>query len=445
MLIYLTFTGLALFLTAKAIIGLFRDRFPHPVDLAIVSTAYYGIPLSLAGYFDWSLNHMAFLAPFAADQGLAALSMRFVLLALLALVFGRYLARRMASPTVLWFGKANTFAVERVRFALLGLIGLIILGVYLFGVRNFLAGYASDYASVSGETGNAVVYATLEFMGLAIAYAMILGQSTGRTPGKFLMVVCVVISLVVLALRAKRLEVISVFIPPLLVFISRRESISSFSWRVIAGTALLSLLVVISIIRVSDNYTLQQAIFLIFSEGLYAGHSMPGILERLDTQTLNYEYGARYISSLFGFVPRFLWEGKDDLVYAGNVALEGVAPLGATNLLAEVVLQGGIVAVALSYTVIGFLFERFARFEDVWDKSLEAGIIPARFGAYVIAIAVFVPHFRDGIIPSIKLSLQATIFFLVLVGMRRMSTFSTIKGPALNANPTEIETAVMHS
>ena len=32
----------------------------------------------------------------------------------------------------------------------------------------------------------------------------------------------------------------------------------------------------------------------------------------------------------------FLWEGKDDMVYAGNLALKGVAPLGATSFLAEV-------------------------------------------------------------------------------------------------------------
>src|SRR6185312_11578039 len=171
------------------------------------------------------LDHMAFLAPFAADQGLAAMSIRYIVLAMLALGLGRYLGTRLGPPRISRFGKVNVIATERVRLALAGLIGLIILGIYLFGIQEFMSGYATASGEGTGDTGNALVYITLELMGLSAAYAMVLGRSTGRTPGKFLMVTCLIISLAVLAIRAKRLEVVSAFLPPVLVFISRRSSI----------------------------------------------------------------------------------------------------------------------------------------------------------------------------------------------------------------------------
>lgn len=418
MVLYLILTAVCLYFTGRAVIGLFRERFPHPNDLAILSTAYYGIPLSLCGYFDWSFNHMAFLAPFAADAGLAEIAMRYICLALAALVFGRYLGARLGSPTITRFAVVNVFAMERVRFSLIGLISLTALGVYLFGVGEFLSGYATEAGSLTGDTGNAVIYATLGFMGLAVGYSLVLSQTGGRPPPRLLILTCLIIALIVLGIRAKRLEILSCFLPAFVVLISRYGSVRSMSWRVIGGVSIVLTLIIVSLVRVSEDFSIEQVTFMVFAEGLYAGHSMPGIIERLQTQTLSYEYGGRYISALVGFVPRFLWEGKDDLVYAGNIALEGVAPQGATNFLAEVVLQGGFLAVALSYVTLGFVFERIWRFHEVWDISLASKLVPARFCAYIIAVAIFVPHFRDGIIPALKLALQGGVFLFLISGMR---------------------------
>lgn len=418
MIVFLIYSAVALILAGRSVINLFRDRFPHPADVATISIFYYGVPLAVAGYFDLNYDHMVYLANFAADRGLAESSIRFIALAIIAMQFGRILGQRLGYPRMTRFGVINSLAYERVRFSLLGLIGLIGIGVYLFGRQEFLAGYATEGLDATGTTGNAVVYITLEFMGLAIAYAMVIGLYVGRIPFKALISACLLIMLVILAVRAKRLEIVSAFIPPALILLSGRSAIPSVSWRVIAGSAAIFVLVAVSALRASTDLTLGQGIFLFFSEGLYAGHSLPGITERLMTQTLGYEHGARFINSLFGFVPRFVWEGKDDMVYAGNLALKGVAPLGATSFLAEVVLQGGLVAVAICYTVMGFIFERIMRFEDAWDQAISTGVIPARFGAYLIAIAIFIPHFRDGIIPALKLSLQAGVFFALLSGMR---------------------------
>lgn len=418
MIVFLVFTLIALVMTGRSVLNLFRDRFPHPADLATLSISYYGVPLAVAGYFDFNYDHMAFLAPFAADQELALQSIQHIGFALLALQLGRSLAQRLPSPKLALFGETGIFAFERVRFGFVGLIALIAIGVYLFGLREFLAGYATEGLDATGSTGNAVVYATLEFMGLTIAYAIILGICIGRIPFKVLILVCLAIMLVILAVRAKRLEIVSAFIPPAFILLSRRSRTSSISWRVVVGIVATFVLVVVSALRASTELGWGQGLFLFFSEGLYAGHSLPGITERLQTQTLGYEYGLRFVNAMTGFVPRFLWEGKDEMVYAGNLALKGVAPLGATSFLAEVVLQGGFTAIAICYPLMGMMFERVMRFQDSWDASLAKGVIPARIGAYLILVAIFIPHFRDGIIPAIKLSLQAAVFFVLLSAPR---------------------------
>jgi oligosaccharide repeat unit polymerase len=418
MMWFLVLTALALFFAAKSTVSLFRKRFPHPTDVAVLSICYYGVPLAVAGYFDLNYRHMVFLANFAADQGLAELSIQFIAVALVALHFGQFLGRRLGHPRMTRFGAINTLAFERLRFIFLGLIALIAAGLYLFGLQEFLAGYATEGLDSTGSTGNAVVYATLEFMGIAIAYALIIGVRTGRVPFKMLILGCLLIMLAILAIRAKRLEIVSAFIPPAVILLSRRSSLSSTSWRVIAGSAAVLVLVVVSAVRASADLNMGEGVFLFFSEGFYAGHSLPGITERLQTHTLAYEHGVRFINALLGFVPRFVWDAKDEMIYAGDLALKGVAPLGATSFLAEVVLQGGLIAVVLCYTAMGFLFERIMRFEDAWDDSISAGFVPARCGAYLIAIAIFIPHFRDGIIPAVKLSLQAGVFFAFLSGMR---------------------------
>jgi hypothetical protein len=239
--------------------------------------------------------------------------------------------------------------------------------------------------------------------------------------------------LVIFAIRAKRLEIVSGFIPPALILLSARSAVTATSWRVIAGGAGAFVLVMVSALRASADLGWGQGLFLFFSEGLYAGHSLPGITERLQTQTLSYEHGVRFINALTGFIPRFVWEGKDEMVYAGNLALKGVAPLGATSFLAEVVLQGGYLAILICYPILGFLFERIMRFQDAWDASLARGVIPARVGAYLIAVAIFIPHFRDGIIPAVKLSLQAGVFFALVSGMRLIGRPRAIAVPARDA------------
>lgn len=416
MFLFVFCTAVSLVALIRSVANLFRDRFPHPADIATVSIFYYGVPLAIAAYFDVNLDQMAFLAEFAADPGLAAISIRFVAVALVMLQFGRFLGGRLGKAELVRFASINLFAFERVRFAMIGLILLIIVGIYLFGIQEFMAGYATEGSEDTGLTGNALIYAAIEFLGLTIGYALVLGFAVGKIPFKLLISTGFTILLTILAIRAKRLEIVSAFIPLAVVVLSRRASLSTAAWRVVGGTLVVFGLVVVSAMRLDSALDYKLGILLFFSEGLYAGHSLPGIVERLQIHTLDYEYGTRFLNAITAFIPRFLWEGKDDLIYAGNIVLKGVAPQGATSFLAEIVLQGGYVAIVICYTLMGFLFERIARFQDDWDQYLSRGVLPARFGAYLIAVAIFIPHFRDGIIPAVKLSMQAGVLFMAISG-----------------------------
>jgi hypothetical protein len=415
-IIFLICTGVAVLAFARSVINLFRDRFPHPADIATVSIFYYGVPLAVAAYFDINLDQMAFLAEFAADPGLAELSIRFVAVALTMLHFGRFLGGRAGKAKLTRFAAINVFAFERVRFILIGLILLIVAGIYLFGIQEFLAGYATEGSETTGLTGNALIYAAIEFLGLTIGYALVLGFAVGKIPFKVIIATGMTILILILLIRAKRLEIVSAFIPLAVVLLSRRASLSSAAWRIIGGGLAVFILVVVSAMRLDSALDYKLGVLLFFSEGLYAGHSLPGIVERLQIHTLDYEYGMRFVNAITAFVPRFLWEGKDDMVYAGNIILKGVAPQGATSFLAEIVLQGGYMAIVICYTLMGFLFERISRFQKGWDQFLAEGVLPARFGAYIISVAIFIPHFRDGIIPAVKLSLQAGLLFMAISG-----------------------------
>jgi hypothetical protein len=406
----------------RSLAGLGYQRFPHAADVATISTIYYSVPLSMAGFFSVNYRDVVFLSSAAADGGLAFKSMTFVVIALISLQVGRSAGSVIELDRTSYFSALNAQSTTRTGMSLILLVSITAFGIWLFGISEFLAGYATESEVGTASIGNALVYSAVECIGLAVAFALLIGRVKGKIPFKFLLLVALMVLIFVLLVRAKRLEVVSAFIPTAILLLSRRSSISTTAWRLIGTSIAVALLVVISALRASDTLDPFRTLYYFFSEGLYAGHSLPGIIDRIDLGMIGYEHGLRFLNALLGFIPRFVWPGKDDMVYAGNQVLEGVAPLGATNLLAEIVLQGGLIAVAISYVGMGYLFERLSRFDVVWDDALAQRYLPLRFGFYLIAVAIFIPHFRDGIIPAVKLSLQAAVFIVLLFGAKRMVT-----------------------
>jgi len=437
MTVFLFLTAVSIILAIRALVRMFTGRFVHPLDLATISTFYYAVPLAVAGYFRYNPREVVFLHAQAADPAIAFQSMLYASVAMTALLLGSQTGKLFGRPRLGTYFELNEAGLPRAWLATGLLIGLIGLGIMQFGLGDFLRGYATESGEDDATLGMALVYFSTGSIGLVVLYAVMLQRFLQRHELWLTIAAGFVIAIMVLLIRGKRLEIVTTFLPLGILLLAARGRLKVAAWRAVLGAFGVIALVAVAISRINDQFELFNFNFYLLSEGLYAGHALPGIIGRLNGGMLDYEYGWRFLNSLLAFVPRFLWESKDDFVYAGNVALEGVAPLGASTFLAEVVLQGGMIAVVLVHFVLGLIFERAARFEAVWDAAVLSGKIPGRFLVYIILTAIFIPHFRDGIVPAIKLSLQAGVFLAILVGLRRTPV---VVGSAENIAPPALRT-----
>lgn len=411
---------LAVLTAGFAAARLLGSRFLHPTDAAVIATFYYAVPLAVCGFALFNPRNLVFLHGAAADPALAMRSLHYAVFAIIALYAGTFAIRALGRERPGTYFETSDAGHLRSYMAAGVLFVLVAAGILQFGVADFFEGYASASDAGSATLGIALVYFAVSAFGMIVAYALLLRQAGPDRNVFWLIAGCAACALFVLLARSKRLEIVIAFLPMAIILLSRRKSVIVSMSRLAIGGIVAVLLAILAASRIDDVLDPFSLAFYLFSEGLYAGHALPGIVQRLDAGMVGYEGGIRFLSALLAFVPRFVWPGKDDFVYAGSHALDGVSPLGATTFLAEVVLQGGIIAVVLTHFVLGMLFEWSMRFEAVWDRALGSGKFPGRFLVYLVLIAVFVPHFRDGIIPAVKLTLQALVFLVLLTGLHRV-------------------------
>lgn len=419
MLEFLVLLSVSAAIVCFAVARLATSKFPSGADLAQLSTFYYSIPLAILAFLSINLRQMSFLNEIAANQELAILSMRYVCLAMICIEIGKYIGRSMGKAQFVYVFDTDNRAPYRTGLLTCIVLMLFPIGIALFGLESFLQGYATESMSAGGDAGTALIYSAIEALGITLAFMMTMRLSLKRLPVKPLFWLSLASIAVIFVVRVKRLEVISALVPLGIILFASRSRISATVVRISIGILLLLLLAVVSASRVSEQIDPQTIAFYFLSEGLYAGHSLPGIIHRIDINMTGYEYGMRFANSLLAFVPSFLWQAKTEVVYGPDLIFEGISPLGATTMLTEIVLQGGMIAVAIFYTLLGLFFERVERFQDVWDKAVVTGRYPARFGLYLIAVSVFIPHFRDGVIPALKLTLQGLAYFVVLAAVHR--------------------------
>lgn len=418
-------------LMIRSVSRMLRSRFLGTADLAILSTWYYAVPLAFFAFIKLNPRGRIFLHSAAANPSIAVESMQYVVLAMIALLVGQAIGRFMGPAKLTSFFSTDHAGETRAWTAFAVLVAMTGFGILQFGVGEFFQGYSTESDLEGATLGIILVYFAVGSFGIIIAYALLLYRATLKRSLLYLIAFSVIAALAVLLIRSKRLEVVITLLPVVIILLSTRKSYKAATSRLIIGALALVGLVAISIVRVGDEFDPFTLSFYFLSEGLYAGHSLPGLIARADSNMIDYEWGGRFLSAVLGFVPRFLWPDKDAIVYAGNLALEDLSPLGATSMLAETVLQGGIAAVLIFYTLMGIAFERASRFEVDWDRAISNGVIPTRFIAYLVLTTTFVPHFRDGIIPAIKLSLQAGVFMSILVRISNQKT-SGIARPGFN-------------
>jgi len=393
-------------------------RFPHPLDLAIVSVLYYSLPLALLATVigDSSGNVLLNLA--AADPQIALRSMQYALLACVSAYAGLLVAKLLSRSTPrLRFALLQQDEIKTHIFALL-LLGLIVLGIILFGPATYFSGYNVESQAGSAASGTALIYSSIEMLGLVIAYSFLISRGLNRRPNYKLIGIIMLALLSLAVVRGKRLEIISAFLPLGILIFATSRFFGSTRGRLLSVLGAAVLISMMASLRFGEMPTPASIAFNLVSEGLFAGHSLPGVIERLNAGQLEYEYGARIGAGLLAVIPRFVWPSKDELLYTGDEALKDLSPLGATNILAEVVLQGGAIAVILWFLCVGFVFERVYQSLHGFDAALAARRLPAMFIVYLVIMCSFIPHFRDGLVPAMKISLQTLIFFFVISGIR---------------------------
>ncbi|ALS59542.1 hypothetical protein AT302_07030 [Pandoraea norimbergensis] len=397
-------------------------RFAHPADLAALSVLYYALPLSFVALVLRDDDGRVYLHRAASDPEIALQSLHYAILAVISLKCGQWIASTIGSGAVRHMFPLMPKDGRKARNFILLLMIVIVCGIGLYGPA-FFAGYAVESTEGSAALGNAFIYSSIEFIGLTFGYVLLVKVAHKDRPISNVVWMAAIFLIVLALLRGKRLEVVSAFLPLALLSFGMSRWLTKPLSRL---TLILSLAVVISLVaslRLGEAFNLPSLMFNLFSEGLFAGHSLPGIIEKIQMGSIDYEDGSRMLMGVLAVVPRFLWPEKDALLYAGNAALVGVSPLGATTMLAEVVLQGGALAVGLTYFVMGFVFQRFyvgIRYmaSDVRERRLPLAAI-----GYLVCVAIFIPHFRDGIIPAMKISFQAVVYLAVLAGLQS-STWS---------------------
>jgi oligosaccharide repeat unit polymerase len=408
----------AIILGGRSLWRLFSDRFPHPVDLAVTSIFYYSFPLAIVAAVLKEDGGLVFLHEAAGDYSLALRSMNYAVLAAVSLHCGRFLGRHLRKGTTYLIFPIGRRDFGKVQFFLVFLLCQLTIGIVLFGADALFAGYNIDSQAGTAATGQAVLYSGIELMGLTIAYAYLVSIATRRWPSPKLILFCVIVIFLLGVARGKRLEVVSAFLPLALFIFATKPAFRRRSARLVVIVVTALFISLLASIRLGEPPNIASLMFNLFSEGLFAGHALPGLLENLTRNGATYEYGFRVVAGLLAFVPRFLWPGKDEMLYSATTVFEGVAPLGATSMLGEVYLQGGVVAIIVFFLIVGYIFEYTCQFQSSFDSQLISKQFFVSVLPYLACVAIFIPHFRDGLIPSMKISLQAMFFLFLVAGLK---------------------------
>jgi len=410
--IYLLITGYFFWLVI-IFSRVLRSCLPRPSDVVVLSLFFYNVPLALAAYLaDWKAlgDYMIFLNAVSRDREIADSAMILAILSSASVAVGRWISRPRSSRFE-WSFPASARLQSVCALFCVASLAAVTLGILLFGVDTFFAGYAVESSSSLSTEGTALIFFAYEVIGICSFIWVFSRLLTGHNNGRLWIALALGALIMITAMRGKRLELIIALLPLLLLAWSsvlfnplRRTFILIISVLVISAFASF---------RQGELPSVESLLFNTFSEGLYAGHVTPGVLEAVQQGSLKTEDGMRYIAAIAAFVPRFIFPDKDAVIYGSLSDIGQFAPLGATSLLAEAYLQGGTLAAAVWFLIVGFLAGRL----EAPSIQREGRRIPLKLLFYVIFISSFVLHFRDGLIPAIKIPLQLLVVSAIVVGV----------------------------
>ena len=392
---------------------LLTTSMPRPSDVMLLSLFFYNFPLALIASIPELAEvtpYLVFLNPIASDAEIAETTIALTILASISVATGRWMSGRFMHVGARKHSVLASISIQRAaaKLSILFLLTIAI-GVALFGFESFFAGYAVESNSDASSDGIALIFFAYEAIGLC-AFIWYCGyRHTGKRIGMALMVIAMSTIIAITLTRGKRLELIIALLPLLLVLWSTR--LLTVKARATTIVIIVVTISALASIRQGELPDASSIAFNFFSEGLYAGHVTPGVIDALEAGQVKAENGLRFVAALAAFVPRFVFPQKDDLIYESLTDMKQFAPLGATSMLAEILLQGGATAVVVSFAFLGWLARRL----EIPSLLRSDGRIELRTVLYILFVCSFVLHFRDGIITSTKIPLQLlVVFFIVL-------------------------------
>lgn len=402
---------------------LLTSPLPRPTDVAQLSVFFYNAPLALVATLpvaDALDGYAIFLNTIAGDSELAATTLVLAIAACASLEVGRHfggLLQQAAKYRTSLRAKASIKLQLNAAILCFGGVLTVFLGIALFGVDAFFAGYAIESKSGTASEGSALIFFAYETIGLCAFIWLACRLATGKSAGSWMVIISLAIIFTLTLVRGKRLEMIIAMLPFILILWSTKmrtfgSRLAMVSLMVLAVSAMASF-------RFGEIPDIAALAFNIFSEGLYAGHVTPGLVEAVQTQSIPMEGGIRFIAAFAALVPRFIFPAKDELIYQSLTDVSQFAPLGATSMLAEVYLQGGLVACILFFGFIGIIGRRL----EIKSLLGSDATVSVKTFFYLVFLCSFIPHFRDGIIPAIKIPMQLLIMlgFLFVISQVRLS------------------------
>jgi hypothetical protein len=382
-----------------------RDPLPHPADAILLSIFFYNAPLALISIhnLEWLFpEYKVFLNAESRDSYLAEKTMIICFVSMIGLEIGRRLFFNY-KVSERYIVMDNSFS--NVSFiAIIAMSSIILSAAYAMGFSNYFVGYNIDTNVFNVSDYIAFIYFCIEAVGIFFLFAFVHKKFGNRN--FTLIVLFILISYIVfMALaRGKRLELVVALLPLMLLFWSVK--LRSVSTRMFVAVGFLLAFSSLASLRFGEIPTLSALFFNSFSEGLYAGHMTPGVINAIDYQGMRPELGARFGIGILAIIPRFMFPGKDQIVYQSITDITEFTPLGATSLLGEIYLQGGTLFVLLAFMGFGFL-SRLFEVDRLYEKGNK--YFPLKSVYYLIFMGTFLFHFRDGIVVMVKLTLQMVI------------------------------------
>lgn len=363
---------------------------------------YYTLPLVVLSVFPID-GFDVFLHTQASDKDLAIASLLYLYLALFFFNISFDASKHGSNQIEVYIHKNN---IRYFNYIIFILSVFVTLGIFIYGVSYFISGYQVLSPDESDRLmAYPLIFISLQWIGLIMALKLMLMHKMNIKISFFNYVFMLFIVLLFF-INGKRLELV-IFLFAIYVALKSVGVVN----KKIELLFILVFFIVISVLGVVRIEGVEISLFSLvwnsFGEGINAGHFLPAVISDIGD---SYSYGMNFLKSIFMSIPRYIFPEKDVLrefltLYKPSINL---APMGAKHFIGEWIIDGGVISVILYSSIFGYISSYLYKFN-------ESGLLSVRKILWLVLCAVFLPHLRDGMDVYLKLSIQTSIFLMVVL------------------------------